>query len=123
MPRIVAAATNAVERERISAAGQPQASYPPLAQHMNVQGSVVLKAVIGADGIIEDLHVAERSGDPGRGREQAVREWRFKPVLQNGQPVETKAKIVVNFTIKVTDNSEKTTLAESRADGLLVFTR
>ena len=55
--------------------------------------------------------------------QQAVREWRFKPVLQNGQPVETKANIVVNFTIKVGDNSEPTTLAESRADGLLIFTR
>jgi hypothetical protein len=43
--------------------------------------------------------------------------------LQNGQPVETMAKIVVNFTIKISDNSEKTTLAESRADGLLIFTR
>ena len=51
--------------------------------------------------------------------QQAVREWHFKPVVQNGQPVETMAKIVVNFTIKVTDNSEKTTLAESRADSLL----
>ena len=55
--------------------------------------------------------------------QQAVREWRFKPVLQNGQPVETKANIIVNFNIRVTDNSDPTTLAESRADGLLIFTR
>jgi outer membrane biosynthesis protein TonB len=32
---------------------------------------------------------------------EAVRQWRFKPYLQNGQPVETQAKISVNFTIKV----------------------
>ena len=119
----VAAVTDAAGRERISAEAAPQASYPLLAQHMNVQGSVVLKAVIGPDGIIEELHVVSGPAILAAAAEQAVREWHFKPVLQHGQPVETMAKIVVNFTIKVGDNSEKTTLAESRADGLLVFTR
>jgi periplasmic protein TonB len=117
------AVTNAVERDRFSAAAQPPASYPALAQHMNVQGSVVLQAVIGVDGIIQDLHVLRGPAILAAAAQQAVREWRFKPVLQNGQPVETKANIVVNFTIKVADNSDQTTLAESRADGLLIFTR
>jgi outer membrane biosynthesis protein TonB len=35
-----------------------------------------------------------------------VRGWRFKPVLQNGQPVETKANITVNFSIKVADSTK-----------------
>lgn len=118
-----AAMTNAAGREPISAEDTPQASYPLLAQHMNVQGSVVLKAVIGADGIIEDIRVLSGPAILAAAAQQAVREWHFKPVVQNGQPVETMAKIVVNFTIKVTDNSEKTTLAESRADSLLIFTR
>lgn len=115
------AVTQAAGRERIAAAPQP--SYPLLAQHMDVQGSVVLKALIGADGIIQDLHVLSGPAILAAAAQQAVREWHFKPVLQNGQPVETMAKIVVNFSIKVGDNSEKTTLAESRADGLLIFTR
>ncbi len=117
------AVTNAAGREGISAEEARPQTYPLLAQHMNVQGSVVLQAVIGVDGIIEDLHVL--SGPPilAAAAQQAVREWRFKPVVQNGQAVETKANIVVNFTIKVADNSEKTTLAESRSDGLLIFTR
>jgi TonB family protein len=117
------AVTNASGRERISAEAAPQPSYPLLAQHMNVQGSVVLKAIIGADGTVQELHVLSGPAILAVAAQQAVREWRFKPVLQNGQPVETMAKIVVNFTIKVGDNSEKTTLAESRADGLLIFTR
>jgi hypothetical protein len=54
--------------------------------------------------------------------QQAVREWRFKPMLQNGQAVESKAKITVNFTIKVADSS-RTTLAESRSDGSQVLSR
>jgi protein TonB len=90
---------------------------------MNVQGSVVLKAVIGADGIISDLHILSGPAILAAAAQQAVREWRFKPVLQNGQPVETMAKIVVNFSIKVADDSEKTTVAESRANDLLIFTR
>jgi TonB family protein len=117
------AMTNAAGRERISAEAAPQASYPLLAQHMNVQGSVVLKALIGADGTIEDLHVLSGPAILAAAAQQAVREWHFKPVVQNGQRVETMAKIVVNFSIKVADNSEKTTLAESRADGLLIFSR
>jgi protein TonB len=111
----IAAATNAAERERISADASEaqQASYPPLAQHMNVQGSVVLQAIIGADGLVQNLHVLSGPAILAAAAQQAVREWRFKPVVQNGQAVETKAKITVNFNIKVAGNSE-TTIAESR---------
>jgi TonB family protein len=119
-----AAVNNAAEREPISPdAIQPEPSYPLLAQHMNVQGSVVLKAVIGADGIIQDLHILSGPAILAAAAQQAVREWHFKPMLRDGQPVETMAKIVVNFSIKVADNSEKTTLAESRATDRLIITR
>jgi protein TonB len=115
---------NAAEREPISPdAIQPEPSYPLLAQHMNVQGSVVLKAVIGADGIIQDLHILSGPAILAAAAQQAVREWHFKPMLRDGQPVETMAKIVVNFSIRVADNSEKTTLAESRATDRLIITR
>jgi TonB family protein len=103
----ISAVTDAVGRERIlSDAAQPQASYPLLAQNMNVQGSVVLQAIIGVDGIIENIHVLSGPAILAAAAQQAVREWRFKPVIQNGQPVETKANITVNFTIKVADNSK-----------------
>lgn len=119
-----AAVNNAAEREPISPdAIQPEPSYPLLAQHMNVQGSVVLKAVIGADGIIQDMHILSGPAILAAAAQQAVREWHFKPMLRDGQPVETMAKIVVNFSIKVADNSEKTTLAESRATDRLIITR
>lgn len=80
-------------------------SYPPLAPQMKVQGSVVLQARIGADGIIQEMRVI--SGPPilVSAAREAVRQWQFKPYLQNGQPVETQAKIIVNFTIKVLDNA------------------
>jgi periplasmic protein TonB len=107
----VAPATNAAERQRLAEAIPP--SYPPLAQHMNVQGSVVLQALIAADGAIENLHVMSGPAILASAAQQAVREWRFKPVYQNGMAVETKATITVNFTIRVADSAANTTLAEN----------
>ena len=102
--------TKAADRERLQpGVSTYEASYPMLAQHMNVTGSVVLQALIGADGMIENLHVLSGPTILTAAAQQAVREWRFKPYLQNGQPVETKATITVNFTIKVDGSSAKTT--------------
>jgi TonB family protein len=103
-------ATNAAEREPLTA-GAPElhqtveTTYPLLGQHTRVQGSVVLQAVVGADGTIEDLRVLSGPAILSPAAEQAVREWHFKPYLQNGRPVETKARITVNFSIRVSDNS------------------
>ncbi len=105
---VVTPATNAAEREHL--APQPvelrqtlDASYPLLGQHMSVQGSVVLLAVVGADGIIENMRVLSGPAILSTAAQQAVRQWRFKPVLRNGQAVETKATITVNFSIRVAD--------------------
>lgn len=118
---IPAAATNAAQRERLADAITP--SYPALAQHMNVQGSVVLQALIAADGTVQNLHVVSGPQILATAAQQAVREWRFKPVYQNGQAVETRATITVNFTIKVNDSSANTSIADSRPDDSLVITR
>jgi TonB family protein len=97
------------------------ATYPALAQHMNVQGSVVLEAVIGTDGAIENIRVLRGPAILANAAQQAVREWRFKPIYQNGQAVESKADITVNFTIKVGDSLPGATLAQSTTpDGLII---
>ena len=120
----MAPATNAAEHASLSIeAIRPPATYPVLAQHMNVQGSVVLLAVIGADGMIQNLHVVAGPSILATAAQQAVREWRFKPVVQNGQPVETQAKITVNFTIKVADGAPKATVAENHSDRNEVLSR
>jgi protein TonB len=71
---------------------------------MRVQGSVVLQAVVGTDGNIENLRVLSGPSILTAAAQQAVRQWRFKPYLQNGQPVETKARITVNFSIRIADD-------------------
>ena len=108
---VAAPATNAAERQRLAEAIPP--SYPPLAQHMNVQGSVVLQALIAADGRIQNLRVMSGPAILATAAQQAVRDWKFKPVFQNGMAVETKATITVNFTIRVADSAANTTLAEN----------
>jgi periplasmic protein TonB len=103
-------ATVASERVRMSVATaetQPQpreVSYPLLGRQMKVQGSVLLQALIGADGIIQDLRVLSGPSILASAAREAARRWQFKPYLQNGKPVETQANITVNFTIKVLDN-------------------
>jgi len=76
-----------------------QPGYPTLARQMKVQGSVVLRAFIGRDGLIQDLHVV--SGPPilASAAEEAVKQWHFKPHYVGAEAVETQAKITVNFTI------------------------
>jgi len=76
-----------------------QPSYPMLARQMKVQGAVILQALIGTDGAIQDLKVLSGPSILASAAQEAVRQWRFKPYLQNGVPVETEAKITVNFTI------------------------
>jgi TonB family protein len=109
---VAPAATNAVERAPLSTnipltgpLGVGEGAYPILAQQSKVQASVVLQALIGADGMIQNLRVLTGPPILSTAAQEAVRPWHFKPYLQNGQPVETKAKITVNFVIRVADTS------------------
>jgi periplasmic protein TonB len=76
-----------------------QPAYPPLARQARIQGTVVLQALIGKDGAIQNLHVV--SGHPmltGAALD-AVKQWRYKPYFLNGDPVEVETTINVNFTL------------------------
>jgi protein TonB len=63
----------------------------------HISGTVRLKAVIGADGSVEDLTLI--SGHPllVQAAEAAVKQWIYKPTLLNGQPVEVDTEIDVHF--------------------------
>jgi protein TonB len=73
--------------------------YPLLARQMKVQGAVVLQALISREGTIQELQVLSGPVILAAAAREAVRQWRFKPYFQNGEAVETQAKITVNFTI------------------------
>jgi len=76
-----------------------QPTYPPLARTARVQGSVVLAAVIGKDGAIQNLHVL--SGHPllQQAALEAVKQWKYRPYILNGEPVEVDTQVTVNFTL------------------------
>jgi TonB family protein len=74
-------------------------NYPLLAREMKIQGAVVLEVLIGREGIIQHLRVLSGPAILSAAAEEAVKQWRFRPYLQAGQPVETEARITVNFTI------------------------
>ncbi|MGB8732561.1 MAG: energy transducer TonB [Candidatus Sulfotelmatobacter sp.] len=97
--------SNASERVQMSANASAivtspvKPSYPLLARQMKVQGSVILKALIGKDGIIQNLRVVSGPHILASAAQDAVRQWHFKPHLEGSEAVETEAKITVNFTI------------------------
>lgn len=97
--------TEASERVRLSpettqALARPVTpDYPLLARQMKVQGSVILQALIAKDGLIQDLQVLSGPTILAAAAREAVKQWRFKPYYQAGAPVETQARITVNFTI------------------------
>jgi TonB family protein len=74
--------------------------YPLLARQMKVQGAVELHAQIGKDGGVQTLQVVSGPAILADAAREAVKQWRFKPYIQNGQPVETQVPIRVNFTIQ-----------------------
>lgn len=76
-----------------------QPTYPPLARSARIQGQVVLQAVIGKDGTIQNLRAV--SGHPmlTPSAIDAVKQWRYKPYFLNGEPVEVDTQITVNFTL------------------------
>ncbi len=73
--------------------------YPLLARQMKVQGAVSLQALISRDGTIQELQILSGPAILAAAAREAVKQWHFKPYLQNGRPVETQARITVNFTI------------------------
>ncbi len=76
-----------------------QPTYPPLARQARIQGTVVLQAMISKEGTIENLQLI--SGHPmlAPAAIEAVKQWKYKPYLLNGEPVEVETQVQVNFTL------------------------
>ena len=60
--------------------------YPPIAKAMGIQGTVVLQATISKSGTIEDLHVISGPAMLQQAALDAVKTWRYRPYLLNGNP-------------------------------------
>jgi protein TonB len=73
--------------------------YPIIAKEARVEGVVILQAAISANGTIENLRVV--SGHPmlRQAAIDAVSNWRYRPYLLNGQPVEVETTVNVVFKL------------------------
>jgi len=76
-----------------------QPNYPPLARQARIQGTVLLQAEISKDGTIENLRLI--SGHPmlAPAAIEAVKQWRYRPYMLNGEPVAVETQVQVNFTL------------------------
>jgi protein TonB len=74
-------------------------AYPPLARQARVHGTVVFEVVISKDGAVDELHTV--SGHPLLipAAVDAVKQWRYKPYVVNGEAVPVKTQIAVVFTM------------------------
>ena len=76
-----------------------QPVYPVLARQARIQGTVLLRAVISKTGTIENLMAV--SGHPMLipSAVNAVRQWRYRPYMLNGDPIEVETEVTVNFVL------------------------
>jgi len=72
--------------------------YPTLAWHTHREGRVELRAIIDTDGTIQSLQVVVSDSLFNQSAMEAVSQWRYRPTILNGQPVEIDTYITVIYT-------------------------
>lgn len=71
--------------------------YPIIAQRARIEGMVELRAIISKDGMIEGLQRVNGHPLLVAAAMDAVRQWRYRPYMLNGEPLEVETSVVVNF--------------------------
>jgi TonB family protein len=71
--------------------------YPEAARQANIQGVVILDALIGPDGTVVDLRPISGPDELTTAAVDAVKWWRFQPYRVNGQAVEVETRLAVDF--------------------------
>ena len=94
--------------KRITVGGNVQAAalvnkvepqYPQIAKTAHVSGTVVLHAIIAKDGSVEKLQFVSGPALLMASAMSAVKEWRYRPTMLNGQPVEVDTTVQVVFSL------------------------
>jgi TonB family protein len=78
---------------------KPQPTYPPNALRMRIEGSVLLLATISKEGDISAVKVLSGDTNLAKAAAEAVKQWKYKPYLLNGEPVEIQTQVTVNFKL------------------------
>ena len=72
-----------------------------MALEKNIQGRVVLRAIIGKDGALQNVALAQEPSLLSAAVLEAVKKWRYQPRYQHGVPVEVDTQITIDFEINV----------------------
>lgn len=78
---------------------QPQPRYPASARESGLTGAIVVEILVGVDGRVTHAEVV-RGGPPfERATLEAVRRWRYAPVVHRGRPIVWKSTVTVRFEL------------------------
>jgi len=76
-----------------------QPDYPFQAKQVRAQGVVEIAAIISKEGTIENLQILHGPPLLIRAALDAVKQWRYRPYVLNGDPIEVETRITVNFSL------------------------
>jgi periplasmic protein TonB len=80
----------------------PKPSYPRLSKRMGEQGEVRLRVLVAADGRVTSVELSRSSGYErlDEAALESVKQWRFKPATQGGEPLEAWVEVPVKFVLE-----------------------
>jgi protein TonB len=74
-------------------------TYPPLARNAGIEGTVVVQALIGRDGVVKGTRVVKSVPELDEAALAAVEKWTFQPARSEGQPVAVWVAIPIRFKL------------------------
>jgi protein TonB len=74
--------------------------YPPVAVAAHVQGTVILEATVNELGMVQDVRVLRSQKLLDQAAMDAVRQWRYSPLMLNGRPASFVLTVVLTFSFK-----------------------
>jgi periplasmic protein TonB len=90
-----------ISRARGSEVLRPRGPVDPSsAKQLYIQGAVVIDALIGRDGRIEQTTVIRGQALLNKSAMEAIKQWQYRPYYLNGEPVEVETQITVNFVME-----------------------
>lgn len=78
---------------------QPQPKYPPSARNANITGAVVVEIIVGVDGRVQSAKVVRGGAPFAAPTLEAVKRWRYMPVMHRGRPIVWKSNVTIRFQL------------------------
>ena len=73
--------------------------YPKAAKDAHIQGQVMLDVTISKEGHVTSVEPVSGPAELIQSAVDAVKQWEYRPTLLNGNPVEVKSDVLVNYTL------------------------